>query len=153
MALFVPRSKPIDYILKPPAPNERYATSFEGLLWRYSWTSVLRSLYWAVASLQRSGNYYFSITVQHYGTYFSTLHSPWANIYDSFLGVDVKTLPRDGSLTETDSGMDSVSKNDGYIVFAEHVHIAQTWTRIPTPYFCVGKESKSESVSSNVNEA
>ena len=29
---------------------------------------------------------------------------------------------------------------------AKHVHIAQTWTQIPTPYFCVGQESKSESV-------
>ena len=39
---------------------------------------------------------------------------------------------------------------------AEHVHTAQTQTRIPTPYFFVGPESESESihesVSSNVNE-
>ena len=26
---------------------------------------------------------------------------------------------------------------------AEHVHIAQIWTRIPTPCFCIGQESKS----------
>ena len=32
------------------------------------------------------------------------------------------------------------------------VHIAQTRTRIPTPYFCTGQESVSESNSSNVNE-
>ena len=39
---------------------------------------------------------------------------------------------------------------------AKHVHIAQTRTRIPTPYFCTGRESESvslsECVSSNVNE-
>ena len=28
---------------------------------------------------------------------------------------------------------------------AEHVHIAPTRTRIPTPYFCVAQESESES--------
>ena len=32
----------------------------------------------------------------------------------------------------------------------ETVHIAQIWTRIPTPYFCRGQEP--ESVSGNVNE-
>ena len=36
--------------------------------------------------------------------------------------------------------------------YAEHVHITQTQTRIPTPYFCTGQESESESVSNNVNE-
>ena len=38
--------------------------------------------------------------------------------------------------------------------YAEHVHIAQTRTWIPTPYFCVGQESESvpECVSGNVNE-
>ena len=43
------------------------------------------------------------------------------------------------------------------LYYAEHVHIAQTWTRIPTPYFCLGQESESESmsesVSGNVNES
>ena len=43
------------------------------------------------------------------------------------------------------------------LYYAEHVHIAQTWTQIPTPYFCMGQESKSESVpefvSGNVNES
>ena len=38
----------------------------------------------------------------------------------------------------------------------EHVHISQTQTQIPTPYFCVGQEYDymlvSESVSDNVNE-
>ena len=42
------------------------------------------------------------------------------------------------------------------LYYAEHVHIAQTWTQIPTPYFCVGQVSESESVpesvSGNVNE-
>ena len=42
------------------------------------------------------------------------------------------------------------------LYYAESVHIAQTSTRIPTPYFCTGQESESESVpesiSSNVNE-
>ena len=40
--------------------------------------------------------------------------------------------------------------------YAEHVHIAQTRTPIPTPYFRLGQESESESVpesiSGNVNE-
>ena len=39
---------------------------------------------------------------------------------------------------------------------AEHVHIVQTQTRIPTPYFCMRQESEfksiTKSVSSNVNE-
>ena len=42
------------------------------------------------------------------------------------------------------------------LYYAEHVHIAQTQTRIPSPYFCTGQEfeseSVSESVSGNVNE-
>ena len=42
------------------------------------------------------------------------------------------------------------------LYYAEYVHIAQTWTWFPTPYFCIGQESKSESipecVSGNVNE-
>ena len=38
------------------------------------------------------------------------------------------------------------------LYYAEHVHVAQTQTRIPTPYFCVGQESESESVSGSVNE-
>ena len=42
------------------------------------------------------------------------------------------------------------------LYYAENVHIAQTQTRIPTPYFCIGQESESESVpesvSGNVNE-
>ena len=37
------------------------------------------------------------------------------------------------------------------LYYTEHVHIAQT--QIPTPYFCKGQESESESsVSGNVNE-
>ena len=56
------------------------------------------------------------------------------------------------TLTETDSGTDSDSdsKPGGYIVLCRTFHIAQTWTLIPTPYFCTGQES--ESVSGNVNE-
>ena len=44
------------------------------------------------------------------------------------------------TLTETDSGADSVSdsKPDGNIVLCRTFHFAQTWTRIPTIYFCVG---------------
>ena len=38
------------------------------------------------------------------------------------------------------------------LYYAEHVHIAQTRTQIPTSYFCLGQESESESVSGNVNE-
>ena len=42
------------------------------------------------------------------------------------------------------------------LYYAEHVHIAQTQTYIPTRYFCVGQESNSESVpesiSGNVND-
>ena len=39
------------------------------------------------------------------------------------------------------------------LYYAEHVHITQTWTQIPTPYFSTGQESESESesVSGNVN--
>ena len=40
---------------------------------------------------------------------------------------------------------------------AEHVYIAQTQSRVCTPYFCEGQESESESVSEsvsvNVNES
>ena len=42
------------------------------------------------------------------------------------------------------------------LYYVEHVHIAQTRTWIPTPYFCKGQESESdsvpESISGNVNE-
>ena len=43
------------------------------------------------------------------------------------------------------------------LYYAEHVHIAQTLTWIPTPYFCVGQEYYnsmpiSESISGNVDE-
>ena len=38
------------------------------------------------------------------------------------------------------------------LYYAEHVHIVQTRTRIPTPYFCTGQESETESISGNVNE-
>ena len=42
------------------------------------------------------------------------------------------------------------------LYYAEHTHATQTQTRIPTPYFCTGQESESESVpesiSGNVNE-
>ena len=38
------------------------------------------------------------------------------------------------------------------LYYAELVHIAHIWVQMPTPYFCVGRESESESVSSNVNE-
>ena len=37
--------------------------------------------------------------------------------------------------------------------YAEHVHIAQTRTRIPTPYFCKGQERESESLPGDVNES
>ena len=55
------------------------------------------------------------------------------------------------TLAETDSGTDSDSDSKP-LYYAEHVHIAQTQTGIPTPYFFVGQESESESVSGNVNE-
>ena len=40
------------------------------------------------------------------------------------------------------------------LYYAEHVHIVQTRTGIPIPYFCIAQQSKSvpESVSGNVNE-
>ena len=41
---------------------------------------------------------------------------------------------------EKDSGTDSDSDS---IPDAELVHIAPTRTQIPTPYFCIGQESKS----------
>ena len=34
---------------------------------------------------------------------------------------------------------------------AEHVHIARVQIRIPTPYFCIGYESMSESVPEHVS--
>ena len=37
------------------------------------------------------------------------------------------------------------------LYYAEHVHIAQTLTRIPTPYFCTGQESESVPVSKSGN--
>ena len=43
------------------------------------------------------------------------------------------------------------------LYYPENVHITQTWTQIPTPYFCTGQESESESasesVSGNIHEA
>ena len=36
------------------------------------------------------------------------------------------------------------------LYYAKHVHIAQTRTRIPTPYYCVGQESESIPKSGNV---
>ena len=62
------------------------------------------------------------------------------------------------TLTDRDSGTesDSDSKPDGYIVLCRTFHIAQTRTRIPTPYFSIGQESESEpvaeSISGHVNE-
>ena len=54
-----------------------------------------------------------------------------------------------------DSGedSDSDSKPDGYIVQCRTVHIAQTrtQTQIPTPYFCIGQESESKSVSESIS--
>ena len=52
------------------------------------------------------------------------------------------------TLTEMDSGTDSDSdsKPNGYILLCRTFHIAQAWTRIPTPHFCTGQESESESV-------
>ena len=34
----------------------------------------------------------------------------------------------------------------GYIVLCRTFHIAWTWARIPTPYFCVGQEGVSPSL-------
>ena len=36
------------------------------------------------------------------------------------------------------------------LYYAEYVHIAQTWTQIPTPYFCTRQESEFESVPESV---
>ena len=57
------------------------------------------------------------------------------------------------TLTETESGTDSDldSKPKGYIVLCRTFHIVQTWTQIPTLYFCTGQESESESVSESVS--
>ena len=46
---------------------------------------------------------------------------------------------------ETD--LETNSKPDGYIVICRTFHIAQTQSRIPTPYFCIGQESESVPVS------
>ena len=37
------------------------------------------------------------------------------------------------------------------LYWAEHVRIAQTRTLSPTPYFCIGRESESESVPESVS--
>ena len=37
------------------------------------------------------------------------------------------------------------------LYYVEHVHFAQTGTRIPTPYFCIGQVSESESVPESVS--
>ena len=44
--------------------------------------------------------------------------------------------------------MDSVtdSKPNGYILLSRTFHSAQSWTKIPTHYACIGQESESESV-------
>ena len=39
----------------------------------------------------------------------------------------------------------------GTLYYAEHVHIAQIQTQIPTPYFCKGQKSQSESVPKSSN--
>ena len=56
------------------------------------------------------------------------------------------------TLLDTDSGADLVSdlKPDGYIVLCGTFHIAQTRTRIPTPYFCIGQESEFQSIPESV---
>ena len=62
------------------------------------------------------------------------------------------------TLIEADPGIDwdLDSKPDDYIALCRTFYIVQTWTQIPTPYFCIGQESESESkpesASSNVNE-
>ena len=50
-----------------------------------------------------------------------------------------------------DTDSDSESKANGYIVVCRTFHIAQTWTQIPSPYFCVGQESESESVPESIS--
>ena len=37
------------------------------------------------------------------------------------------------------------------LYYAEHVHIAQTWTWIPTPYFCIEQKAESESVPESIS--
>ena len=39
------------------------------------------------------------------------------------------------------------------LYYPEHVYMAQTLTQIPTPYFCVGQESKFESVPESVSRS
>ena len=66
----------------------------------------------------------------------------------------------DGSFTlmKTDSGKTGIRNPNpmATLYCAEHVHIAQTRNRIPTPYSFVGQESEPEfipeSVSGSVNE-
>ena len=57
---------------------------------------------------------------------------------------------------DSDTDSDSDSNPMAALYHAEYVHIAQTWTWIPIPYFCVEQESEYESipepVSGNVNE-
>ena len=51
-----------------------------------------------------------------------------------------------GSFTLTETDLNSDPKPDSYIVLCRTFHIAQTRNQIPTPNFCIGQESESESV-------
>ena len=59
---------------------------------------------------------------------------------------------------KTDSGKTGIRNPNpmATLYCAEHVHIVQTWNRIPTPYSSVGQEFESEfipeSVSGSVTE-
>ena len=37
------------------------------------------------------------------------------------------------------------------LYYSEHIHIAQTWTSISTPYFCIVQESESVTISESGN--
>ena len=57
------------------------------------------------------------------------------------------------TLTETHSGIESDFYSIPNDYYAEYVHITQTRTRIPTPYFCTGQESESESKAESISLA
>ena len=72
--------------------------------------------------------------------------------------TDVKTLPCRNYIADGNNGINTlpaliqvwtrtrIPNQMATLYYAEHVHITQTWTQIPTPYFNIGQESKSESV-------
>ena len=60
------------------------------------------------------------------------------------LATKVETLSASNGFITTKTQTPNLTTT---LYYGEHFHIAQTRTRIPTPYFCIVKESESVSVS------